>query len=143
VKGRLAKKFGFKDIKEFNKKASDTVKADFEKQLAVKLTNQKPKADTRCKGNSWFIPYDTIANREKHRGSHPATYPVALIEQCIKFSGLDSGVLVDPFMGSGTSAVAAVKCGLEYIGFDIDPDYRQFALDRIADITGNDLFTFG
>ena len=58
---------------------------------------------------------------------------MALIEQCIKFSGLTHGVLVDPFMGSGTSAVAAVKCGLDYIGFDIDSDYRQFALDRIAD----------
>ena len=135
VKGRLAKKFGFKDIKEFNKTASDIVKADFEQQLSVKLANQKPKAETRCKGNSWFIPYDTIANREKHRGSHPATYPVALIEQCIKFSSLESGVLVDPFMGSGTSAVAAVKCGLDYIGFDIDKDYKQFAEDRIADVT--------
>jgi site-specific DNA-methyltransferase (adenine-specific) len=59
---------------------------------------------------------------------------VALIEQCIKFSGLTQGVLVDPFMGSGTSAIAAIKCGLDYIGFDIDPDYRQFALDRIADV---------
>jgi site-specific DNA-methyltransferase (adenine-specific) len=80
------------------------------------------------------VPYDTIANREKHRGNHPATYPVALIEQCIKFSGLTSGVLVDPFMGSGTSAVAAVKCGLNYVGFDIDADYQQFAQDRIADL---------
>lgn len=138
VKGRLAKKFGFKNIKEFNKTASDKVKADFEQQLSVKLANQKPKAETRCKGNSWFIPYDTIANREKHRGSHPATYPVALIEQCIKFSGLESGVLVDPFMGSGTSAVAAVKCGLDYIGFDIDKDYKQFAEDRIADVSNDE-----
>ena len=80
----------------------------------------------------------TIANREKHRGSHPATYPVALIEQCIKFSSLESGVLVDPFMGSGTSAVAAVKCGLDYIGFDIDKDYKQFAEDRIADVSNDE-----
>jgi site-specific DNA-methyltransferase (adenine-specific) len=47
-------------------------------------------------------------------------------------------VLVDPFMGSGTSAVAAVKCGLEYIGFDIDTEYRQFAQDRIADFETHD-----
>ena len=74
-----------------------------------------------------------LAHREKHRGSHPATYPVALVEQAIKFSGITQGVLVDPFMGSGTSAVAAVKCGLDYVGFDVDADYRQFAEDRIAD----------
>jgi site-specific DNA-methyltransferase (adenine-specific) len=133
VRGRQAKKYGFKDIKDFNKNADADTKIKFEEELATKLENKAPRPDTRCKGNSWFIPYDTIANREKHRGSHPATYPVALIEQCIKFSGLKSGVLVDPFMGSGTSAVAAVKCGLDYVGFDIDADYRQFAEDRIED----------
>jgi site-specific DNA-methyltransferase (adenine-specific) len=133
VRGRLAKKYGFKDIKDFNKNADVDTKTKFEEELATKLENKAPRPDTRCKGNSWFVPYDTIANREKHRGSHPATYPVALIEQCIKFSGLKSGVLVDPFMGSGTSAVAAVKCGLDYVGFDIDADYRQFAEDRIED----------
>jgi site-specific DNA-methyltransferase (adenine-specific) len=58
---------------------------------------------------------------------------VALIEQCIRFSGVKSGVLVDPFMGSGTSAVAAQRQGLDYIGFDIDADYIQFAQDRIRD----------
>jgi site-specific DNA-methyltransferase (adenine-specific) len=56
---------------------------------------------------------------------------VALIEQCILFSGVKSGVLVDPFMGSGSSAVAAQRQGLAYIGFDIDADYIQFAEDRI------------
>lgn len=140
IKGRMAKKLGFKDIKDFKKNASQEVKDKFDAELEVKMANQKPKADTRCRGNSWYIPYDTIANREKHRGSHPATFPVALIEQCIKFSGVKTGVLVDPFMGSGTSAVAAVKQGLEYVGFDIDADYRQFALDRITDVTGNGLF---
>ena len=133
VRGRLAKKYGFKDIKDFNKNADVETTTKFENELSTKLENKAPRPDTRCKGNSWFIPYDTIANREKHRGSHPATYPVALIEQCIKFSGLQSGVLVDPFMGSGTSAVAAAKCGLDYVGFDIDADYKQFAEDRITD----------
>ena len=133
VRGRLAKKYGFDNIKDFNKNADTVTKSKFEIELAAKLENKEPRPDTRCKGNSWFIPYDTIANREKHRGSHPATYPVALIEQCIKFSGLTSGVLVDPFMGSGTSAIAALNCGLEYVGFDIDKDYIQFAEDRIVD----------
>ena len=83
------------------------------------------------------MPYDTIANREKHRGSHPATFPVALIEQCIKFSGVESGVLVDPFMGSGTSALAAINCGLDYIGFDVDSNYIAFAQDRIQEHKSN------
>jgi site-specific DNA-methyltransferase (adenine-specific) len=138
IRGRLAKKYGFSNIKDLNKNANYETKQKFEKDLALKLSTAKPKLDKRCRGNTWFVPYDTIANREKHRGSHPATYPVALIEQCIKFSGLTSGILVDPFMGSGTSAVAAIKCGLEYIGFDIDKDYIQFAEDRIMDTLQKD-----
>lgn len=131
IRGRLAKKYGFKDQKDFNKNATQEIKLKFEKEFSDKIKNKKPKPDKRCRGNSWFIPYDTIANRDKHRGSHPATFPVELVSNCIKFSGMSSGVLLDPFMGSGTSAVAALKQGLDYIGFDIDNDYIQFANDRI------------
>lgn len=145
IRGRLAKKAGFENIKDFNSRATPQQRQDLEAELASKLSTQKPKANRRCRGNSWFVPYDTIANREKHRGSHPATYPVALVEQCIKFSGIKTGVLIDPFMGSGTSAVAALNQGLDYIGYDIDADYRQFALDRIADVANKpaQLFDFG
>lgn len=132
LRGRMAKKMGFANIKDFNANATDAQRQQFEAEVDAKLAKQKPKADTRCRGNSWFVPYDTIANRDKHRGSHPATYPVALIEQCIRFSGVTEGVLVDPFMGSGTSAIAAMNCGLDYIGFDIDADYKAFAEDRIS-----------
>jgi len=140
IRGRLAKKYGFANIKDFNKTADSATKEKFEQELTAKLSNTKPKADKRCRGNSWFVPYDTIANREKHRGSHPATYPVALIENCIQFSGVTSGVLVDPFMGSGTSAVAALRQGIDYVGYEIDDNYRQFAIDRIADETARNLF---
>ena len=143
IKGRLAKKLGYANIKDFNQNATAKDRKTFENELAEKLAKQKPKADTRCRGNSWFVPYDTIANREKHRGSHPATFPIALIEQSILFSGVTQGVLVDPFMGSGTSACAAIKCGLDYIGFDIDADYKAFAEDRIADFAKDQLITFG
>ena len=93
------------------------------------------KPNIRCKGNTWFVPYDTISNKAKHRGNHPATFPVALVEQAIKVSGVTSGVLLDPFMGSGTSAIAAMNCGLDWVGFDIDSDYRAFAQDRISEHT--------
>jgi site-specific DNA-methyltransferase (adenine-specific) len=140
IKGRLAKKYGFANIKDFQKNANQEIKDELEKEFANRIKNSKPKADRRCRGNSWFVPYDTIANREKHRGSHPATFPVALIENCIKFSGLTSGILVDPFMGSGTSAIAAIRQGLNYVGFDIDSNYMQFAVDRIKSENINDLF---
>lgn len=132
IKGRLAKKFGFANIKDFNKNASKEIKEQFLVELEHKTSKQKPRQDRRCQGNTWFVPYDTIANREKHRGSHPATYPVDLIRNCIKFSGVKHGILLDPFMGSGTSAVAAIRNNLDYIGFEIDADYKIFAEDRIS-----------
>lgn len=110
---------------------------------AENLRNEKTastKPNLRCKGNTWFIPYDTIQNKEKHRGNHPATYPVALVEEAIKISGLTSGILLDPFMGSGTSAIAAANRGLEYIGFDIDLEYIAFAEDRIKSNAPQSLF---
>lgn len=88
--------------------------------------------DLRCRGNTWYVPYDTIANRKKHRGNHPATYPVELVKMCIKLGGVTQGILLDPFMGSGTSAVAALQSGLDYLGFDVDQDYIDFANDRIS-----------
>lgn len=104
---------------------------------AENLRNPKTaatKPNLRCKGNTWFIPYDTISNKAKHRGNHPATFPVALVTEAIKVSNINTGVLLDPFMGSGTSAVAAKQQGLDYIGFEIDQNYRDFAQDRIADL---------
>ena len=135
TKGRIAKRYGFANIKDFNKNADAATKLKVENEFAEKMKKAKPRPEKRCRGNSWFVPYDTIKNRDKHRGSHPATFPISLIENCIQFSGLKSGILVDPFMGSGTSAIAALKQGLQYIGFDIDQNYTKFAIDRIKEET--------
>ena len=132
MKGRIVKKWGYTNQGDFNKRSTQEEKDKLEKIVSDKLSN-KPINTHRCKGNSWFIPYDTIQNRSNHRGDHPATYPIKLVEDSIKFSGLKSGVLLDPFMGSGTSAIGAKKIGLDYIGYDIDQDYINFAEDRIKD----------
>lgn len=131
VRGRLVKKMGFDNYKHFEKTATAEQKQELNNALEEKLANAKPKPTMRCRGNTWYIPYDTISNRAKERGKHPATFPIGLTEQCIRFSGVTGGVLLDPFMGSGTSAIAAVKQGLEYIGFDIDSEYIKFAENRI------------
>jgi site-specific DNA-methyltransferase (adenine-specific) len=78
--------------------------------------------DKRCRGNNWFIPYETIVSRAKER-PHPATFPVALVEQCIKIHGHEkTGHLLDPFSGIGTSALAAQRMSIpRFTGFDINP----------------------
>jgi site-specific DNA-methyltransferase (adenine-specific) len=89
-------------------------------------------ADLRCRGNTWFIPYETIQSRDKQR-PHPATFPVGLVEHCIRLHGKRQATrLLDPFLGIGTSAIAAAKQGLEsFTGIEMDADYLQAACARI------------
>jgi site-specific DNA-methyltransferase (adenine-specific) len=90
-------------------------------------------SDLRCRGNTWFIPYQTISRREKDR-PHPATFPIELAENCIRLHGLRDGlVMLDPFLGIGNSAVAAKRCSVvKFIGFEIDDAYITEAKLRLA-----------
>jgi site-specific DNA-methyltransferase (adenine-specific) len=93
-------------------------------------------SDVRCRGNTWFIPYETIQSREKER-PHPATFPVQLAEWCIKLHGASRvHMMLDPFLGIGNSAVAAQRCGVKkFIGFEIDETYLAEAKRRIGERT--------
>ncbi|MGC8578032.1 MAG: DNA-methyltransferase [Thermoproteota archaeon] len=86
-------------------------------------------ADLRDRGNVWFIPYETIQEQRPH----PAVFPVRLPEMCIKDHGLNKVDLVlDPFMGIGTTAVACIRLGVDFIGFEIDPSYVEVANEWIS-----------
>jgi len=89
--------------------------------------------DLRCRGNTWFVPYETIQSREKER-PHPATFPVQLAEWCIKLHGVSRvRTMLDPFLGIGNSAVAAQHRGVQrFLGFEIDDAYLAEAKRRIA-----------
>jgi site-specific DNA-methyltransferase (adenine-specific) len=77
----------------------------------------------RCRGNTWFLPYPTIQRRATDR-PHPASFPPELPEWCLKLHGVSRVRLaVDPFVGIGPSAVAALRLGLPFVGFDIEPGY--------------------
>jgi len=89
-------------------------------------------SDKRCRGNTWFIPYETIMSRDKER-PHPATFPVALVEQCLRLHGIHEDThLIDPFSGIGTSALAAQRMKVpQFTGFDIDEFYLSVAQERL------------
>ncbi|HEX3817558.1 MAG TPA: site-specific DNA-methyltransferase [Chthoniobacterales bacterium] len=89
--------------------------------------------DRRCRGNTWFIPYETIRRRAKER-PHPATFPVQLAVNCILLHGLTRARrMLDPFLGIGNSAVAAKRCGLtNFVGFEIDEKYLAEARRRLG-----------
>lgn len=91
--------------------------------------------DLRCRGNTWFVPYETIQSREKER-PHPATFPVQLAEWCINLHGASRAhTMLDPFLGIGNSAVAAHRCGVKrFIGFEIDETYLAVAKRRLESL---------
>ena len=83
----------------------------------------------RDRGNTWFIPYETIQSSRPH----PTVYPDRLPEMCIKLHGVDeTTVVMDPFMGTGSTAVASVRMGVRFLGFEIDTEYVEIAEERIA-----------
>ncbi len=85
--------------------------------------------DLRGRGNTWFIPYETI---QKSR-PHPTVFPVKLPEMCLKVHGIKNIKLaLDPFMGIGSTAIACKKLDVDFIGFEIDKSYVDIANERLA-----------
>lgn len=67
---------------------------------------------------------------QEMKNGHPAPFPVALIDRII--GSTNAKIVLDPFMGSGTTAVAAKNLNRNYIGIELSPDYCKMAEDRIA-----------
>ncbi|MGI0024034.1 MAG: DNA-methyltransferase, partial [Nitrososphaera sp.] len=86
------------------------------------------KEDRRDRGNTWFIPYETIQNKSER--PHPATFPAKLPEMCMRLHG-DVRLAVDPFTGIGSTAVAALRLGVNFIGFEIDREYLDTAISKV------------
>jgi len=87
----------------------------------------------RCRGNTWFMPYATIQSRERDR-PHPATFPPLLPERCLRLHGIDRcGMVVDPFLGLGSTAVACARLGLDFIGIELDLGYLREAVTRVRE----------
>jgi len=84
----------------------------------------------RCRGNTWFLPYETIQSRDRDR-PHPATFPARLPEFCLRLHGCDRiGRVVDPFLGLGSTAVACATLGLPFDGIEMDQGYLDVAIER-------------
>ena len=81
-----------------------------------------PKANAY--GDIWEIP-------QEMKNGHPAPFPVKLIDRIV--SSTNSKIILDPFMGSGTTAISAINFERDYIGIDISPEYCEMAEKRIKE----------
>lgn len=71
-------------------------------------------------------------SNNRYRGAHFATFPPRLIEPCILAGCPVGGIVLDPFMGSGTTAAVAIQSGRRYIGCELNPAYIELANARIS-----------
>lgn len=69
------------------------------------------------------------------KGDHTSTFPLSLPLTCIESSGFEKGLVLDPFMGSGTTAVAAIMKGFDYIGFELNPKNIETTNKRIQEVS--------
>jgi site-specific DNA-methyltransferase (adenine-specific) len=81
----------------------------------------------------WAI--GTPGKSEKAHGKHPTQKPEALLDRVVRASSNPGDVVLDPFCGSGTTGVVALRHGRKFIGIDLDSDYlRSFAAPRFQDV---------
>lgn len=78
----------------------------------------------------------TFGAESARKIGHPAPFPVELPARCIKLYTFEGDVVLDPFMGSGTTAIAALQNGRHFTGYEVDPDYIGKAEARIKACRG-------
>ena len=75
----------------------------------------------------WDIPSESAT-----KVGHPAPFPVALPKRLIELYTYEEDLVLDPFIGSGTTALAAVRTGRRYVGFDTEAEYLELARSRLV-----------
>lgn len=103
--------------------------------VKIPALNYRPdRYKTQMKNPTDVWRISMVSGNFEERTSHPAQYPEELIERIV-LAGTNSGeIVLDPFMGSGTSAAVAKKLGRHYLGYEIVPEYCEIANERLSKI---------
>lgn len=80
-----------------------------------------------------------LRGKTLRQNTHPTVKPVKLMEYLITLITPPNGIVLDPFMGSGTTAVACIKTNRKYIGFELSEEYCKIAEKRISETTSNQI----
>jgi site-specific DNA-methyltransferase (adenine-specific) len=103
----------------------------FCKNTWKKTSGSKQSDITRDEFMAWTNGMWTFNGESKKRVGHPAPFPLELPRRCIKMFSYVGDTVLDPFMGSGTTLIAAGQLGRKGIGLDVDKGYCKLAQARI------------
>ncbi len=88
---------------------------------------------TKDEMQTWFRSFWSDIKGASTRGGHPAPYPVELAERLILMFSFAGDTVLDPFFGTGSTSIAAIRTGRNSIGNDIEPKYMKLARARLAE----------
>jgi len=100
---------------------------DTDNQFSGLTRPRKMVYDKRNKRSVWTV------NKKPYRGAHFAVFPSELIVDCIKAGSQEGDIVLDPFMGSGTTAMVAKSLGRDYIGCELHEDYGNLIQERVGE----------
>lgn len=86
-----------------------------------------------------FIETSVTSNSEKKYGKHPTQKPEALMEHFVKVLSNENDTILDPFMGSGSVGVSAVKNNRNFVGIELDENYFNIATSRIKEVKKDEI----
>ena len=104
-----------------------------EQQGTAKWIGKKSKSELQALGKKNRRSVWTVATKP-YKGAHFATFPTTLIEPCILAGSRPGDVVLDPFMGSGTTAQVAIQHGRRYLGCELNESYRELQDERIRSV---------
>lgn len=86
---------------------------------------------TKAEMQAWFVSFWTDIRGASTRGGHPAPYPDQLADRLIRMFSFAGDTVLDPFLGTGSTTIAAIRAGRNSIGNEIEPKYLKLARGRI------------
>ena len=106
----------------------------------IRYEGKRTQGDAASNGQQSFVTVNENRNKRSvwtvttkpYAGAHFAVFPSDLIEPCILAGAPVGGVVLDPFMGSGTTAQVAQDLGRQYLGCELNPDYKPLQQKRVA-----------
>lgn len=118
----------------FSKRPSEVLfNLDDVRDLSLNRTNDK-RNHPLGKNPTDYWYFDRVVGgtgKTKEKTKHPAQFPAKMIERVLKACSEKGQLVLDPFMGSGTTAIAAINTNRNYIGFELDEEYCNMAKNRV------------